>query len=386
MSTLRVNTLQNTSTTDGGISINASGHVTVDGVAMPSSGPLSNRNLIINGAMTVAQRGTSGTVTTAGNYPSVDRWSCNDGGIGGFTVSQSTDAPTGFANSAKWACTSTGSATNDVFHEQKLEGQDLQLLEYGTASAKSFTVSFWVKSNKTGEYSLWIENNDANRYFTTPGYTINAANTWEFKTITVPGDTGGSGFTNDNGVSLKIRWHLVLRTSFQGTPSGAWSTSASLRGQGSHVNFADSTSNEWYITGVQVEVGSVATPFEHRSYGDELARCQRYYEKSYDQGTVPGTSTSTGLCSVNATNVTNGYRYYSVEFAVEKRGTPTVTTYAQDGAITEATNAAGANLGANSAQATLPCTRNFAVSNNRGSDITVTTNCIAFHYTASAEL
>jgi hypothetical protein len=301
MSTLRVTNIENPSTTSGGIDIDTSGHITMDGVPYPSSGPLSNRNLIINGAMTVAQRGTSGTVTTAGNYPSVDRWSCNDGGIGGFTVSQSTDAPTGFANSAKWACTSTGSATNDVFHEQKLEGQDLQLLEYGTASAKSFTVSFWVKSNKTGEYSLWIENNDANRYFTTPGYTINAANTWEFKTITVPGDTGGSGFTNDNGVSLKIRWHLVLRTSFQGTPSGAWSTSASLRGQGSHVNFADSTSNEWYITGVQVEVGDVATPFEHRSYGHELGLCQRYYYKSseiryllaarrsYDSGQAVGT-------------------------------------------------------------------------------------------------
>jgi hypothetical protein len=315
----------------------------VGNIEHPTSGSLatingtapSNRNLIINGAMTVAQRGTSGTVTTAGNYPSVDRWSCNDGGIGGFTVSQSTDAPTGFANSAKWACTSTGSATNDVFHEQKLEGQDLQLLEYGTASAKSFTVSFWVKSNKTGEYSLWIENNDANRYFTTPGYTINAANTWEFKTITVPGDTGGSGFTNDNGVSLKIRWHLVLRTSFQGTPSGAWSTSASLRGQGSHVNFADSTSNEWYITGVQLEAGSVATPFEHRSYGDELRRCQRYFQvciRNEEFVTACVTSSSganTGLAFVNemraaptVTLATAGSSAGNVAFLTTGGGTP----------------------------------------------------------------
>ena len=243
-----------------------------------NGGQLSNRNLIYNGAMTVSQRGTSGSTTSGGSYPSLDRWSCNDGGIADFTVSQSTDAPAGFANSAKWACTATGSPTNDAFHEQKLEGQDIQHLEHGTSSAKSFTVSFWVKSNKTGQYSLWIENNDANRYFTTTGYTINAANTWEFKTITVPGDTAGSGFTNDNGVSLKIRWHLVLRTSFQGTPSGAWSTSASLRGQSGHVNLADSTSNEWYITGVQAELGEVATAFEHRSFGDELARCQRYFQ------------------------------------------------------------------------------------------------------------
>ena len=174
-----------------------------------NGGQLANRNLIYNGAMTVSQRGTSGSTTSGGSYPSLDRWSCNDGGIADFTVSQSTDAPGGFANSAKWACTTTGSPTNDAFHEQKLEGQDIQHLEHGTSSAKSLTISFWVKSNKTGEYSLWIENNDANRYFTTPGYTINTANTWEFKTITVPGDTAGSGFSNDNGVSLKIRWHLV---------------------------------------------------------------------------------------------------------------------------------------------------------------------------------
>ena len=257
-----------------------------------NGGQLSNRNLIYNGAMTVSQRGTSGSTTSGGSYPSLDRWSCNDGGIADFTVSQSTDAPAGFANSAKWACTATGSPTNDAFHEQKLEGQDIQHLEYGTSSAKSFTVSFWVKSNKTGQYSLWIENADANRYFTTTGYTINAANTWEFKTITVPGDTAGSGFTNDNGVSLKIRWHLVLRTSFQGTPSGAWSTSASLRGQSGHVNLADSTSNEWYITGVQAEVGEVATAFEHRSFGNELARCQRYYYKSVNEYAQAGYSYS----------------------------------------------------------------------------------------------
>jgi len=280
-----------------------------------NGGQLSNRNLIYNGAMTVSQRGTSGSTTSGGSYPSLDRWSCNDGGIADFTVSQSTDAPAGFANSAKWACTATGSPTNDAFHEQKLEGQDIQHLEYGTSSAKSFTVSFWVKSNKTGQYSLWIENNDANRYFTTTGYTINAANTWEFKTITVPGDTAGSGFTNDNGVSLKIRWHLVLRTSFQGTPSGAWSTSASLRGQSGHVNLADSTSNEWYITGVQAEVGEVATAFEHRSFGDELARCQRYYNM-----VAKGNGATMLNFAVYATN--NAYGV--LNFPVHMRATPTV--------------------------------------------------------------
>ena len=330
MSKIKVNRIENTASTDGGVDIDATGHVTVDGQQMPTAGALSNRNLIINGAMQVAQRGTTGTVSTAGNYPALDRWSCNDGGIGGFTVSQSTDAPTGFANSAKWACTSTGSATDDAFHEQKLEGQDLQQLAHGTSSAKSITISFWVKSNKTGEYSLWIENNDASRYFTTPGYTINAANTWEFKTITVPGDTGGSGFTNDNGVSLKIRWHLVLRTSFQGTPPGTWSTSASLRGQSGHVNFADSTSNEWYLTGVQLEVGSKATPFEHRSFGDELAKCQRYFQHSFQGAPGTGNTSNDGVVSVGGSTTGNTTSFLGtarIQFSPNMRADPTITIF-----------------------------------------------------------
>ena len=261
--------------TDGTIT----GINTINGLSFPSTGQISNRNIVINGGMRIAQRGTSGTTSSAGSYPCVDRWKCNDGGIADFTVSQSSETPVGFTSSVKWDCTTTGSNTNDAFIEQLIEGQDLQHLAYGTSSAKSITVSFWVRSNKTGEYSFWVENNSANRYYTTEGYTINTADTWEYKTITFPGDTNASGsFNNDNGIGFKLRWHLVLRASFQGTPSGNWETSASNRGQSNCVNLADSTDNEWYMTGVQVEVGDRATPFEHRSYGDELAKCERYFE------------------------------------------------------------------------------------------------------------
>ena len=149
-----------------------------------NGGQLANRNLIYNGAMTVSQRGTSGSTTSGGSYPSLDRWSCNDGGIADFTVSQSTDAPGGFANSAKWACTTTGSPTNDAFLS-KNRAKIFNILN--TFKSQSLTISFWVSQIKQVNTVYWIENNDANRYFTTPGYTINTANTWEFKTITVLG-------------------------------------------------------------------------------------------------------------------------------------------------------------------------------------------------------
>jgi len=378
MSTLQVTNLKNASTADGGISIDTSGHVTVDNVAMPSAGPLSNRNLIINGAMQVSQRGTTGTVTNAVNYL-VDRYY---GIAQNANVTQSQESsvvPTGFKNSLKFEVTSAGN-TGYLQCVQRIEGQNMAHLNFGTANAVQFTLSFYVRSSITGNYSIAFRNASDNRSYVTT-YNIATADTWERKTVTLTGDTTGTWAT-DNGHGMSVIWTLGYSSSTSSTDQ--WTATGNFAADSS-VDWYETNGATWYLTGVQLEVGSVATPFEHRSYGDELARCQRYYEKSYDQGTVPGTSTSTGLCSVNATNVTNTYRYYSVEFAVEKRATPTVTTYAQDGTLTEATNAAGTNLGANSAQVTLPCTRNFAVSNNRGSDITVTTNCVAFHYTASAE-
>ena len=279
MSTIKVNKIENTATADGGIAIDASGHVTVDGQQLPTAGALTGRRINLNGAMQVAQRGTSGTTTSSSAYLSVDRWKCTDGGQGDFTVSQSSTAPDGFANSVKWDCTTADtSITDEIYMEQSIEGQDLQQLGYGTSSAKSITISFWVRSNLTGQFGVWLENFDSSRYYTTSGYTINTADTWEHKTITIPGDTGGSGFGDDNGTGMKFRWHLALRSSYQGTPSGSWSTSASNRSQSSHVNLASSTANEWYLTGVQIEVGEKATPFEHRSFGDELLKCERYFQ------------------------------------------------------------------------------------------------------------
>ena len=271
MSTIKVNSIKNTSTDDGGIAIDNTGHVQVDGQQLPTAGALSNRRLNDNGAMQVAQRGTSFT----SNGYTLDRWRFSTN-AGAFTVTQSSTAPAGFTNSLKVDCTTTGtpSGQDEGFVETKIEAQNLQHLQFGTSGAQSVTLSFHVKSNKTGSYGLWVYQEDAaSQYATT--YTISSADTWEHKTITIPGNTA-TAINNDNGMGLNFRFYLVAGPDYAGTPAEAWTTTLTSN-RTTSLNLADSTSNEWFITGVQLEVGEKATPFEHRSYGDELARCQRYY-------------------------------------------------------------------------------------------------------------
>jgi len=297
MSTLRVNTLQNTSTTDGGISINNSGHVTVDGVAMPSAGPLSNRNLIINGAMQVAQRGTSQTGITASTYAACDRFRTIVGGaLGTWTASQDTNAPNGFSNSFKLTCTSgvASPATNGIAQVRYyVEAQDLQSLGFGTADAKSTTMSFWVRSNKTGNASFTIQQRDNSSKQVSFQYSISSADTWEYKTIAIPADTSGV-INNDNGQGFEITWSINSGTNFSsGSHQSTWGTYANANINPSNLGVGGATNDYFQITGVQLEVGSVATPFEHRSYSDELERCERYFQiiRSCD-GESYGSSTS----------------------------------------------------------------------------------------------
>ena len=299
MSTIKVNKIENTSTTDGGISIDNSGHVTVDGQQLPSAGPLSNRNLIINGAMRVAQRTTSKTGVTASGYHSVDRFKAEISSMGTYTISQSTDAPSGFSNSLKYEVTTADAspaASDQSALEYRLEGQDLQHLNYGSSSAKSLTLSFWVKSDVTGTYSNELMQPDNSSKHYSFSYTINTADTWEHKTVTIAGDASGV-IANDFGEGLLIKWYLGAGSNFtSGTYStGSWKARTVANAvSSSSPNFADTVGNEWYITGVQLEVGSVATTFEHRSFGEELAKCKRYFQKSYSYGTAVGANTTDG--------------------------------------------------------------------------------------------
>ena len=237
-----------------------------------------NKNLITNGAMQVYQRGSQAGIR---NSYAVDRFKA--GGVGSqlFTYSQSTTVPSGegFSYSAKLDVTTadTSVAAGDYQVLRYIfEGQDLQHLKYGTSDAQSLTLQFWVRSPKTGTHIVELEHTDAN-YQNSQSYTIATADTWQKVTLTFDGYQTTS-ITNDNTDGFKINWWLMAGSDFSsGTlSSNTWQNTTANRAVG-QVNVADSTSNEFYITGVQLELGEQATPFEHRSFGDELARCQRYY-------------------------------------------------------------------------------------------------------------
>jgi len=245
-------------------------------------GALSNRNLLINSGMQVAQRGTS---SSSAGYQTVDRFRFTSSDMDqlAFTQSQDTTGPSGFTNSYKLTVTTpetTTEAEEQLFMFQAIEAQNLQQLGYGTAEAKQLTLSFWVKSSVTGAYCVAFYQNDGNRLITST-YSISSANTWEYKTITIDGDTSGT-INNDNGAGLELYFFLSVGPDRKTTDSTSWGTWAGAKfGYGQVADVAATSGATWQITGVQLEVGDgPATPFEHRSYGDELARCQRYYWKA----------------------------------------------------------------------------------------------------------
>ena len=307
-----------------------SGINTINGVTMPAAGGLTNRNMIINGAMKVSQRGTSFTGQTAGGY-TIDRmlFGMSSGLAGTWTFERSTDAPDGFGYSVK--CTNTTAfpaspvAGAYMYFPHMIEGQDLQHLKFGTSEAETTTMSFWVKSNVTGNYSFGILQNDNSLKQVVFGYTINAASTWEYKTITIPGDTAGV-IDSDIEKGLQLEWWLNSGTTYTGgSEQSTWNTFDNTSRNFNNPGVGNNTSDFWQITGIQFEVGDRATPFEHRSYGDELARCQRYYFKTYGYtkyGTVYAASHS----------------FVSLDLPVTMRDNPATATATFGGGGTVSTN------------------------------------------------
>ena len=282
MSTLRVNKLENTNTSNGGISIDTSGHVSIDGANFPTAGPLSNRNRWINGAMVVDQRrgGASKSSANGGDYI-VDRLRLEATVNGKCTIGQNLNSvtpPVGFKKYAGVQVTSTHSlGVSDHFNFSRwIEGYDITNLEQGTANAKSFTISFWVRSSVIGTYGLSVLGyNGVTFRHHVKEYTINSTD-WEYKTITIQGDTSSTiTWNTTNGTGLFVEWNLGAGTNVQ-TTADTWTTGL-FRSTSNQTNLFATNGATFYLTGVQVEVGTVATPFEHKSYGDELAKCQRYY-------------------------------------------------------------------------------------------------------------
>jgi hypothetical protein len=255
------------------------------GEVMTNSQIGGRRNIVINGAMQVAQRGTSFT-DVAGSAYHLDRYRTGMGDTSArFTVTQATAGLNGFGNSLKYDCTTAESSLSNadarLFVTQRIEGQDLQQLKKGTSDAEKITVSFYVKSTKTGTYILNIVDHDNSRQIS-KAYTISSSGTWEQKILTFDADTTGA-LTNDNTTSIELFWWLIAGTNYQsGTLATSWQSYAGSSDYEDsavgNVNLGDSTSNTWEITGIQLEVGSQATPFEHRSFGEELALCQRYFQ------------------------------------------------------------------------------------------------------------
>ena len=247
-----------------------------------SQSALSNRNLIINGAMAVSQRGTSSTGQGASDLFLVDRFHLNTNGnsAGRFTVTQESDGPSGIPNSLKLACTTADTsiaASERFFIEQRLEGQNLQRMKKGTSDAQAITVSFYVKGNAAATYVVGIFDTDNDRQI---GAQFSVTTSWNRVSVTFPGDTGGSALDDDNAESLSLRFFLHAGSTYTGgTLQTTWDAAVGSEQVGSGTtSIFDSTSRTFFLTGVQMELGEQATPFEHRSFGDELARCQRYFQ------------------------------------------------------------------------------------------------------------
>tara|TARA_B100001113_G_C21102430_1_gene619317 strand:- start:294 stop:1385 length:1092 start_codon:yes stop_codon:yes gene_type:complete len=279
-------------------------------------------NVIINGGMKVAQRATTKTGLTNFNngYHTLDRWRFQESGSPSyqFTMSQSTTSPNDFGYSLKMDCTTAqGSlAAGDTLQIQhRMEGQNLQQFQKGTSTAKQWTMSFFVRSALTGTYICQLFDNDNNR-FVSKSYTIDSANTWERKIITFPADTTGA-LNNSNGNNLIAIWYLAAGSDFtSGTLQTTWGGNTSANKAVGQVNLASSTSNDWYMTGAQLELGDSASDFNHRSFADELLLCQRYFHK------VQGSSSDRpgiGGYVVGATEAR-----MDVVFPCAMRGAPTI--------------------------------------------------------------
>jgi len=331
MSTLKVDGIRSNSASSDAITLASDGTCTanitsVNSVVMPNSGHLSNRNKIYNGKMDVDQRNNGSSTNIEGNSTKyhIDRWAVDGASLDELSagVQQVAEAPDGFIHSLKITTNTPESAIASgelVYLSQKLEGQDLQDLGYNTSSVKAVTMSFWVRSSITGTYgfSIYRDESGTDRIINKT-YTIDTANTWEKKTITIAGDTG-RGLGGGTSARWWNVWHLASGSTFDSATASSWEDYTSAKWAGGHAQDGVITTNgaTWQITGVQLETGSVATDFEHRPYGDELLRCQRYFCKAAEKG---GSDHSAGM----GANYNGSNGYIHVRFPVTMRTSPTL--------------------------------------------------------------
>ena len=300
MSTVKVNAITDAS----------GGNTTTINSMTPTADSLQGfRNRIINGAMVIDQRNAGAAVTPATFAFPVDRWRAEEDTDGAYTIEQVEDAPSGFVQSIKVTVTTADAsigANQTATIQQRIEGNNVADFGLGTASAKTFTLSFWVKSSLTGTFGGGFSNAAENRSYAFT-YAINAANTWEYKTITVAGDTTGTWQTGTS-IGLRVNFGLAAGSNYAQT-AGSWSADAKYFSATGAVNVMGTLNATWQVTGVQLEVGSTATPFERRPYGTELMLCQRYYQTIYNLM----------ACAAGTTQIQS-----SCQFPVPMRAAPTI--------------------------------------------------------------
>lgn len=340
-------------------------------------------NLIINGGFPIPQRGTSFASPVDSTY-TLDRWQYGKSGDMVHTISQDTDVPTlvqsGITaqSSLKIDCTTVDSsigATDFCVIRQVVEGYNI-----APYVGRTLTLSFWVKATKTGTYCIAFFNSGNDRRFVTE-YTVNTTDTWEKKSIIIPMNFSGGTWNYTNGSGLKIWFMLACGSDYQTATTNAWQTSSTALATSNQVNACDNTSNNFWLANVKLEPGSIATPFIPRRFEDELRLCQRYYQKSYEVLTAPGTDTYLGLCSASNQYTTQTAYFNGFNFPVEMRGVPNVTIYSKQGTAGKADDVDSTEI-ANATVAT-PSSKGWRYLQT---DSTASWAARMFHYIATAEL
>ena len=382
MSTLRVDAIRHNSATSDAITTHSDGTASAKIIDV-GGGQLSHRNLIINGAMQVAQRSTSAVNIPGGKtVTDVDRfgqWTKTADG-NWKSGQQVSDAPADFQFSRKITSLAANTIEAGTYHTVRyaVEGYDAAQLNCGLSSAKTVTLSFYVKSSLTGTFGLNFTNGANNRSYPTT-YTISNPNVWERKTITVTLDTSGT-WLKTNGVGLEINWHLAIGSSYSTSTLNQWQ--GNWRFPSSATDILATNGATWQLTGVQLEVGNIATSFEHRSFVDELRMCQRYYEKTYPYTIVPGAASYFSGCYTSRDGTASSVvRYYPVNYKVTKRASPDITIYNPQ---TGATGSCRLDSGTYSAAPSSPEDSRMMIYSNTGSP--PSHYGIFFHYTLDAEM
>ena len=357
--------------------------------AVSSAGLYGFKNRIINGAMMIDQRNSGASVTPANSY-TLDRWYCSNSQSSKFTVQQNASSVTTQAGFPNYLGATSSSAYSVVAGDfftiiQFIEGFNVADLAFGTSSAATVTVSFWVRSSLTGTFGGSLRNYAGTRSYPFT-YTISSANTWEQKSITIAGDTGGTWVGASSNGSMILTFSLGAGSTYSGT-AGAWASANYISATGA-TSVVGTNGATFYITGVQLEKGSTATSFDYRPYGTELQLCQRYFEKSVSQATAIQTSGQATFYAIQLTSITNSIWYLTIPFKVTKRAAPSVTTYP----YTTATNTnvfsnnSGTDYASGSASAGGIYDTQFSIQNNSGGTLAVGAGIVFGSWFASAEL